>query len=366
MSITNDFLPFATGGGANVEAQATYASDTTRTNGNQPGIASSALNNKALRQGSVIASQIAQYVGNIANVNVLDDGDTTKLLQIITASLQRLPPVISKYTTGSGNHNLTWYFFIASGNATSGATYTNNGVTYTVSATIAAGTLLQATGNAAPTTSGTLTKASGTGDATLTFYAVRSCIMMEVTAIGGGGGGGGSGTAGNVTGGTGGNTTFGTTLIVASGGPGGTGGGSGSSAGGAASLGGLTGIAAVGNEGGAPSRSIGAFNGAMGGPLGGSSAFGGAGGSAYGANPGHAATAYGAGGGGGGADFTASNNFTGGGGSAGGFVKAYITSPLYTYAYSIGAGGTAGTGGSSGGAGGAGFAGVVLVIEHFQ
>ncbi len=65
----------------------------------------------------------------------------------------------------------TYYAFtITAGNATTGATYTNNSITYTVVRTVAAGTTLYVTGTANSTTSGsTLTKASGTGDATLTF-----------------------------------------------------------------------------------------------------------------------------------------------------------------------------------------------------
>ena len=64
-----------------------------------------------------------------------------------------------------------YMFSVTSANATSGATYTNNGNTYTVSDTIAAGTRLFCSQASAPQTSGTLTKASGTGDATITFSA---------------------------------------------------------------------------------------------------------------------------------------------------------------------------------------------------
>ena len=62
-------------------------------------------------------------------------------------------------------------FTVTSANATIGATYTNNGATFTVLSTIAAGTTLYLLGNGAPTASGTLTKATGTGDATITFSA---------------------------------------------------------------------------------------------------------------------------------------------------------------------------------------------------
>ena len=67
----------------------------------------------------------------------------------------------------------TYYysFTVTAANATIGATYTNNNQTFTVLATITGGTTLTMSGTGAPSTSGTLTKASGTGDATITFSA---------------------------------------------------------------------------------------------------------------------------------------------------------------------------------------------------
>ncbi len=73
--------------------------------------------------------------------------------------------------SGSGDATITFSAFTNSGaNATAGATYTNNGQTFTVVTTITAGTLLTTTSSGgAPTASGTLTKTSGTGDATIAF-----------------------------------------------------------------------------------------------------------------------------------------------------------------------------------------------------
>lgn len=65
----------------------------------------------------------------------------------------------------------TYIFTITAGNATAAATYTNNAQTFTVLETIASGTTLVTSGTGAPAASGTLTKATGTGDATLTFSA---------------------------------------------------------------------------------------------------------------------------------------------------------------------------------------------------
>ena len=69
---------------------------------------------------------------------------------------------------------LTYTFTVTSANATAGATYTNNGNTFTVVTTITGGVTLVCTSTGAPASSGTLTKASGTGDATITFSAVTA------------------------------------------------------------------------------------------------------------------------------------------------------------------------------------------------
>lgn len=97
---------------------------------------------------------------------------------------------IARVFTSSTTYNQTYIFFIASGSATAGATYTNNGVTYTVSVTISSATVLKATGNGLPENSGTLTKASGTGDATLTFSAYRKPLYVMAQVVGAGAGGG--------------------------------------------------------------------------------------------------------------------------------------------------------------------------------
>jgi len=67
---------------------------------------------------------------------------------------------------------VTYTFTVTAANATAGAVYRNNGVDYTVTATIVGGTTLVTTATAGATTSGTtLTKQSGSGDATITFSA---------------------------------------------------------------------------------------------------------------------------------------------------------------------------------------------------
>lgn len=375
----NDFLPFCpTDTGTNLLSEADYLAASDRTSGNKPGIASSKLNNKALRQSSYIASQLAQYVSNQTGEDVLDDATPAKLLAQFMNALQPYSPTITKYASGSGNHNITVYFQIGSGSATAGATYTNNGQTFTVVTTISSGVLLRTTGNGAPLGSGTLTKASGTGDATITFYAFRTPIAIDFIAVGCGGGGGGSGISGQTGGGAGGNTTFGSSLVVANGGAGGAAGGGGviGGDGGTASITApAVGISSDGSYG-----SPGGINntGSTGGPggtaayvaggSGGPSYLGGRGGGGVGGIGTSAKANSGSGGGGGGCSFVSGGNGGFGGGS-GGVAIGSIPNPAataYSFPYAIGSAGSSGVAGSSGFNAGSGALGVLLLMEKFQ
>lgn len=71
---TNDFLPFATGGTANVVTQAAYLADPVVGTGFQSGVAPSAKFNKALRQSSIISAMVAQFIADNQAANVVDDG----------------------------------------------------------------------------------------------------------------------------------------------------------------------------------------------------------------------------------------------------------------------------------------------------
>ncbi len=275
-------------------------------------------------------------------------------------------PTIQKFT--STGTTVGYVFTVTSANATVGATYTNNGNTYTVLATISADTHLFCSQSSAPQSSGTLTKASGTGDSTIAFSTSLALaaytpptnpppLYLRVRLVGGGGGGGGAGTSPG-TGGIGGITSFGPTLLFAAGGIGGTGGPNAGGAGGTATLGtGPTGIALQGGKGTGGGGATGASGGG-----GAASPFGGAGGGGDDGAAGYAAVAN-TGSGGGGGTAAAAGNSSGGG--AGGFIDALITSPSATY-YEVGAGGTLGGGGSGGNAGGAGGTGIIEVTEYYQ
>lgn len=280
---------------------------------------------------------------------------------------QIMPPAFKRYTsTGAATHNMAYVFACTSASATAGATYTNNSVTFTVEDTIAGGTILTARGNSAPSASGTLTKASGTGDATITFQAMMAPLYIEVELVGGGGGGGGSGATGTAGPSTnGGNTTFGSTLLVGNGGNAGINGGQGGG-GGTASLGaGVFGYSHTGHQGGGGGyTSTGQTIVPSG--YGGSTIFGGGGSDGFPNGTGTDAIANSGGGGGGAQTKDISSNYGGAGGGSGGYAKGVIKNPASTYALSVGAKGTKGTAGTNGFDGGDGADGQVIVREYYQ
>lgn len=76
---TNEILPFAQGGGANVQSQIDYAAEPLRSSGNVAGIARSNVNNKALRQASVLAAGLAQFMADNQSNNIVDTASIANL-----------------------------------------------------------------------------------------------------------------------------------------------------------------------------------------------------------------------------------------------------------------------------------------------
>ncbi len=280
-----------------------------------------------------------------------------------------IPPAVTSITAGSSTWVRTWVFVVSGANATAGAEYSHNGNDYTVKYTISSGSLLYMipdNGSPAPLSSGTLTKFSGTGDATITFTAIRSALYLKVKMVGGGAGGTGSSTTAGSNGGPGGagsNSTFGSSLLTAPG-----------AAASAFAGFGVGGIAPTINS---PAIAIDSFPGGAGmggiqtpaavvasGGVGGSSAAGGSGGSTPNNVAGGSAAANTGSGGAGGAAPAAGVSGTGGG--SGSFLKAIISSPGTSYSYAVGAGGAGGTAGTGGVAGGSGASGNITIEEYYQ
>ena len=71
---SSDFVAFAGAPSANVQDLAEYLADAQTSTGQISGIASSARNNRALRQGTFPAAAISQYMADVLNSSVADDG----------------------------------------------------------------------------------------------------------------------------------------------------------------------------------------------------------------------------------------------------------------------------------------------------
>ena len=85
---TIDFIPFATGAGANVETQAAWVADTVVPTGFQSGITLSIQMNKALRQGTFGVAGLSNYMSQITGQSIADNGSIPDyLVQLWLAAL---------------------------------------------------------------------------------------------------------------------------------------------------------------------------------------------------------------------------------------------------------------------------------------
>ena len=85
---TNEILRFAeTDTGTNLLTQAEYLADSQRPIGNQPGVARSKLVNKALRQASLIAAGLAEYIADNQANNITDALTPQNIADYLQAAL---------------------------------------------------------------------------------------------------------------------------------------------------------------------------------------------------------------------------------------------------------------------------------------
>ncbi|WLE59163.1 hypothetical protein GIY62_00145 [Burkholderia plantarii] len=83
----NDFKAFATGDDANVLSQADYDALAARSSGFQSGIAKSAQLNKVLRQSSIIAAVLAQFIVDQVGKDATDNGSVDALVENLKAAI---------------------------------------------------------------------------------------------------------------------------------------------------------------------------------------------------------------------------------------------------------------------------------------
>jgi hypothetical protein len=90
---TNEILPFATTNtGTNLLTQSEYATGTQRPVGHVPGVAESKLENKALRQATLIAAGVAQFISQYQNNNVTDSLTVQQVADYLLASVKFQTP----------------------------------------------------------------------------------------------------------------------------------------------------------------------------------------------------------------------------------------------------------------------------------
>src|SRR5580658_3585591 len=111
MTLTVDYLAFAIGGSPNVIDQADYLASQSGSgivaDGFQTGIAQSNYFNKAFRQSSMVAAAIANFISTQLNTNVLDDGNLSNLVTLLTEAIQQSSSLggPTRLVTSSANAN---------------------------------------------------------------------------------------------------------------------------------------------------------------------------------------------------------------------------------------------------------------------
>lgn len=76
---TSDFKQFASAAGANVQALSAYEASSALATGFVTGVASSAAINRAIRQATIIAAMIGQFIVDNSGANAVDDGTIATL-----------------------------------------------------------------------------------------------------------------------------------------------------------------------------------------------------------------------------------------------------------------------------------------------
>lgn len=161
----NEFLDFCENDiGTNLLTQVQYAAAADRSLGNQPGIASSKLVNKALRQATFVTHGLAQYISDRNAADVLDNGDNAAFLTQVQNAFAQTNTVVAVTTTY--NALVTDNTILCSGSAFTVNLYTavgNKGRRLTIKKTDASFTnIITIDGVGSQTIDGTTTKTLNT------------------------------------------------------------------------------------------------------------------------------------------------------------------------------------------------------------
>ncbi|POU03541.1 hypothetical protein C3369_06875 [Escherichia sp. ESNIH1] len=111
---TNDIKAFAAAGGANVLTQAEYLALAALSTGFTSGKASAKEVNKAIRQATLVAAALAQFISDQGSVDVLDDGNVSglaaKMLAAVNKTSQPLDATLSAIANLATGANKLPYF----------------------------------------------------------------------------------------------------------------------------------------------------------------------------------------------------------------------------------------------------------------
>jgi len=84
---TNKILPFAVASNANIITDDQYEADTLRSSGNVPGLARSNINNKALKQATLMAAALAQFGVDNAEQDINDAMSASEVADALSQAI---------------------------------------------------------------------------------------------------------------------------------------------------------------------------------------------------------------------------------------------------------------------------------------
>ena len=87
MALEVDYVPWATGAGANVYSPSVYQALADLATGVEPGLADPQQANTTWRLASMISAAVANYISNTLGISVLDDGNLSALVANLTSAI---------------------------------------------------------------------------------------------------------------------------------------------------------------------------------------------------------------------------------------------------------------------------------------
>lgn len=122
--------------GTNLLSQAAYSAASDRLNGNQPGVASARLNNKALRQASLMASGLAQFIADRQGTDVVDTLTPAQIAAMLASSstgqLVKVSRILVSGTWTPDARTRFWIAEVVGGGGAGGGGFATTGSTYSV------------------------------------------------------------------------------------------------------------------------------------------------------------------------------------------------------------------------------------------